>query len=320
MAKAGWGIAVLCKPQWVPVFQENPKAKAYGFGQASIPRAEEWLSLGRWLQKQKFSHLLIPHYDQHLFLASAFSGVKQRYAQFGGLLGRLTFHRCLRSGIRQNLRHMADVWLDFAREMGVPCDDGHPELFLATNEIDAVRQRVCERLGPGEYIVVHPFHGGSSCNWPPERYAELVKLLRRSTSYRIIITGSREEGKRWFHLGLHQDMKGDNMVWMSCGDLTLRELFAVVYSAEFIVCSSTGVLHVASALKVPAVSLFCPHPTVGPELWTSFSDGSRVVSPNRLSCSRFLSNSKKMDCHFREGMTLEDVFNQIKCLITSKKT
>lgn len=306
LAQAGWKVDVLCKAPWRPVFDQSPHATAYGFGEEGVPPATEPRALAAWLRPRGYSHLLVPYRESNLLKASFFSGVPSRWAQFGRFIARLYLHRTLPSGIYQKPRHMADVWLDFARAQGISVDDGHPELFLCQAEKDLMREKISFRLGTSDYFVVHPFHGRSSCNWPLEKYEALIDLLAGQSGQVVVVTGSAQERpllepfmKKWNNLP----------VWVSCGEVSLREFFAIIGGAKTLVCSSTGALHISSALNVPSVSLFCPHPTVSPVLWGSFSDHHQTVSPSKAACPRFANPDIKacLDCGFSSYPTAGDI-------------
>ncbi len=309
LALAGWNVDVICKASWRPVFDHSPHARAFGFGVDGVPDAHDSRALGSWLRSQAYSHLIIPHKDKSLLWASFKSGVPQRWAQFGGWPARLSLHHCLPSRIHQNPRHLADIWMDFARRQGVSVDDGHPEIFLSQEERNSIRHAVDARLGRGDYLVIHPFHGRSSCNWPVEKYVELACRLAAERSARIVLTGSATE--RSALDGFSMQLNNAN-VWLSCGELDLRQFFALIGGAKNLICSSTGALHVSSALNIPSISMFCPHPTVGPALWKSFAPTSEVVSPPPNLCPRFSESLHCQDCGLLARPTITELSSLVK--------
>lgn len=305
LALAGWKVDVICKATWQPVFAHSPHTRAFGLGEDGVPSARDYRSLGSWLRSRHYSHLLIPHEEDKLRWASFFSGVPARWSQFGRWHARLSLHRCIPSNIYRNPRHLADVWLDFARAQGLPVDDGHPELFLTHEERDSSRRLVDSRLGHGYYFVIHPFHGKSSCNWRLEKYVELAARIMAETDARLIITGGAGERSA---LKEFSSVLNDPRIWVSCGELDLRQFFAVIGGAKALICSSTGALHVSSALDVPSLSLFCPHPNVNQVMWRSFQPQSLTISPPQNACPRFTNPAAGCrDCSFPEYPRPDDV-------------
>lgn len=309
LAAAGWMVDIICKPQWQPTLNHSPHATAYGFGEGGIPPVNQTFALAGWLRRRKYSHLLIPHKETALLKASLLSGIRKRWAQLGGIQARLTLHRCIPSRIRSHPRHLADIWMDFARHWQVPVDDGRPELFLNDQERVQSLQSVTHRFGTDAYYVVHPFHGRSSCNWPVQRYVELTLQIVRKTGLPVIITGSKAEREL---LTPFSEIFSHSKIWISCGQLNLREFFSVIGGAKKLLCSSTGALHVASALNVPSISIFCPHPSVGPDLWKSFAIDSKIVSPPRAYCPRFSSSAPSCrDCGLPEWPCVDELLSLI---------
>jgi ADP-heptose:LPS heptosyltransferase len=214
--------------------------------------------------------------------------------------GRFTLHHCLRTGIREKPRHMGDVWQDFAGAMGVPRTSSKPELFLTEEENAKAALRIATEL-PGKLplIIIHPFHGGNTCHPALKDYAEVARLLQKSGRCRILITGVAKERDSWLRVA--GGLQPENL-WVACGELTLRELFAVIGQAHWIVCGGTGTLHVAAALNVPAISILCPHPVINEKVWGNPVPGTVVLSPPPSGCPN-LNGGKLKDCGFRNGPT-----------------
>ena len=68
------------------------------------------------------------------------------------------------------------------------------------------------------------------------------------------------------------------------GQLDVRQLAAVVTTMAVYVCSSTGPLHVASAVGTATVSPFCPPPPLNATIWGNMGAPSRVIEPE--NCPR----------------------------------
>lgn len=284
LVSAGHQVDICCKASWQPVFECAPNTKAFGFGHNEVPHADSTLLLSRWISARKYDHLLIPYRDSALLLASLLSGVRFRWAQMAGVQGLFTLHHGLRSDIKRNPRHMADVWLDFARALKIEVDNGKPELFITSAEQKAIELRISEKLKHPDYLVIHPFHGRSSCNWHIKEYVKLARSLSEKLNLPIVFTGLYRER---LELEQYTSELREVSYWNSCGELELREFFSLIAGSRLVICSSTGALHISSALNVPSVSLFCPHPFVGPELWRSYSRNSITLSPPPAACPRF---------------------------------
>ncbi len=91
--------------------------------------------------------------------------------------------------------------------------------------------------------------------WPPESFALLGKrLLSYDPGIRIIITGSNQEKKLCSSVVA---AIGQNALSVA-GELTLRQMGALIEAMDILVTNDTGAMHMAVALKTKTVSLFCP--------------------------------------------------------------
>ncbi len=191
------------------------------------------------------------------------------------------------------LRHEADYCLDLGRKIGVQVDDLTTEIFLTDEERELVR-RVLKDAGAQEddfLLGIHPESGGSSPNWTVQRYAELSqKLLSRGpVKLRIVITGERQEAAF---------PRSERIIDLR-QRLTVRQLVSVIAQFRCLFSSSTGPMHIAAALKVPTVSMFCPLPACSPQLWGPKGNQARVIQPPEGYCQGRCPGDPKV-CEFEE--------------------
>jgi len=279
-------------------------------GQGMRSRA---LGIRRWIIGEAVDLVFLPVAKKEFLLAATLAG-KKRYVTSGRVLGRLLGFRCLRSGLVERPRHYADVMLDFARALEIP----ESELIIAPKLVvsSPARETVLRMLGakiPGDRkcVLVHPFHGNKSCHPTAEIYRQLIEKLLREDRVSVVMTGSAGEGKQFFaeQGGIHSPY-----FWDSTGELDLEELFALVEACAVVVCGSTGVLHIASALKTPTVSAFCPHPAVGPAMWHSFAEHQEVLCPDIGTCERTLG-SQDLNCRMPHGPGYTEIFEKIRLFV-----
>lgn len=308
LGAAGWRVTVMGKRAWAGVWVNHPHADYQAEEDICPEFPKGWFTISRWLRKVKPTHILVPYYHRELLRASFFSGCKNRYSQMCRWEGRLTLHRPLRAGILETPRHMADVWQDFVEVVGVSRTSTKPELFLTAEERANANRRIAEKI-PGNLplVIIHPFHGGSSCHPAMKDYVEVARSLQKSGRCRMIVTGVAKEKDVWQQAAA--GLMPENL-WVSCGELSLRELFAVVGAAQRVVCGSTGLLHIASALDVPAVSIFCPHPAVNDTLWGNPVPGTVVLSPKSSACPR-VNGDKVSNCGLRNGPAPSEITDAV---------
>jgi ADP-heptose:LPS heptosyltransferase len=310
-------VTVVGPDELAPVWNNNPFTDYVGLQTICGDWPRGWLRLSGWLKEHLFTALFIPHHSRRLFVASFLSGIGQRYCQMGRIAGRLTLHRCLRTRLDTNPRHVVEALLDFPTHLGVPRQTLRPELFVSEEEMQGTRNLLRHHL-PGDepLIVIHPFSRGSSCNLPIEEYVAVVRALRQTTCCRIVVTGTGSEADQWVRVAKDLTAGG---VWNACGKLSLRQLFAVIANARVIVVASTGPLQAASALGITSVSPFCPHPWVAPKLWGSFAAGSVELAAPVESCPRYRHRNAG-NCGFPNGPRSADIVEAVLKLIDLNRT
>lgn len=123
-------------------------------------------------------------------------------------------------------------------------DRAHTERFLSEQGV-SMRDRL---------VVLTPFTTWPTKCWPAERYAALGDALVRRHGCRIVVIGSGKE--REAIQALAAQMQESPVV--AAGDLTFRQMAALVDRAALLVSGDTGPMHVATALQTPQVALFGP--------------------------------------------------------------
>ena len=104
--------------------------------------------------------------------------------------------------------------------------------------------------------VVHPGAASPARRWPAERWAAVARA-EREAGRRVIVTGSAPERLLAETVaGAAGLPKGDVLA----GRTSLLELAAVIAGAGLLLCSDTGVAHLATAFGTPSVVLFGPTP------------------------------------------------------------
>jgi ADP-heptose:LPS heptosyltransferase len=174
-------------------------------------------------------------------------------------------------------RHEADYNLDLVRALDVPAEVRPPHLRLepasqtwAGEYVRGLGLKPADRL-----IILHPGSRGSAGNWPPKYYGRLAQILGEAGDLRVLLTGSQAE----------QDLL--RLVAAQCeilpGRLTdavdLPCFAALLARAAVFVSSSTGPMHIASALEVPTVSLFPSGGVTGPVRWRPLGSRHVVLTP-----------------------------------------
>jgi ADP-heptose:LPS heptosyltransferase len=297
-ARAGHEVHILVREGCATVFAGNPDVTTHIIERVAPGFPGRWWQLGAWMRRQRFEMILLPYAKPpQLLLASAMSGAKRRIAMWGGLLGRLTLHQCLRSGMASGTRHFSEIPLDCAAAAGFPADGLKPDFYLTAGEIAAARADLAARF-PGLAIVgIHPGCAGNTCNLGPEIYGQLAELLLEHPGLAVVSTGITAESPlfaKWPAAVLSHPR-----FYNACGQWSLRQLAAHVANYATMVVPSTGPLHIAAAYAIPTVTAFCNYPSVSATVWGNLTPGSVVVSPPAEFCERRRAVAKSLHCDFQ---------------------
>jgi ADP-heptose:LPS heptosyltransferase len=200
------------------------------------------------------------------------------------------------------LRSEADYCLDLGRAIGARDDGLTTEVFLSDAE-RAAGARLLADAGIGEDSVavgIHPGSGGSAPNWPPEVWTELAGTLLEDPRVHVVLTGGPAERP------LAAPFADLPRVTDLVGRLDLRATMGVLARLHVLVSSSTGTMHLAAALGVPTVALFCPLPACHPDLWGPRGNRAENLLPPPGWCGTGCPGDPKA-CTLRGGIAPAEV-------------
>jgi ADP-heptose:LPS heptosyltransferase len=133
--------------------------------------------------------------------------------------------------------------------------DAIPNYYGMSSWVQDLSERLQGFLHPTKFnLILHPQSQGSAPEWPLTHYEELLELLP-ADRFHIIITGTEKEAEQCEDF-LH--IAEDWGAVVCAGQTSLDELVTLIAHADGLVASSTGPLHVASALGRNALGLFAP--------------------------------------------------------------
>ena len=118
-------------------------------------------------------------------------------------------------------------------------------------------------------LVIHPGSGGDWKRWPVERFAEVIRALRRDRALEIVVhqgPADAEPAQRLLAL-----LEGDAVVLL---EPDLPRLAAVLGGARAYLGGDSGVSHLAAAVGTPSVLLF---PPATRRRWTPWSPTAMAI-------------------------------------------
>jgi ADP-heptose:LPS heptosyltransferase len=257
------------------------------FRQGSAPAASVATTSGHPLLRHCNGSMSGVHIDAAVFLkpfrrlmtAAWLARVPLRvgtgYRWYSFLLNRRVYeHR------RDFSRHESAYNLGLLRGLGLSPGEVTPPRLVVTSEERAWARRFTGDT-PGLQVLVHPC-GFSSRLWKLIHFRELVLRLAEQGCH-VLLTGTAAERDKFRAEAQVTTWPPGVMDLM--GELTLRQLMAVVAESHVVVSLATGPMHVAAALGVPTVSIFDPRRNNSPTRWQPLGTGV-VLRPDVPTCEK----------------------------------
>lgn len=132
----------------------------------------------------------------------------------------------------------------YGRAVGAP--QAKPKIILSEERLSLWKKRLGD-----DYICIAPGARYEKKRYP---YFDRVVQILLNAGYRVVLVGDSKDRE------LSSDWGGINL----CGELSLTDTAAVIKNAKVFIGNDSGLLHVARAVKTPAVQIYGgTHPTLG---------------------------------------------------------
>jgi ADP-heptose:LPS heptosyltransferase len=308
-------VAALVSPYTSALLEGNPYIDSVI---TYDPAKENFWEKVKEIRKFKFDTALLLLPTKSLAYRLFLAGIPYRVGVGHILYEVITFMHGVSRKKYIPLRHESDYMLDLARKIGAKKTWTKPEVFLSENEKDTARQFLEQKGFDVDRPVagIHPGSGHSSPNWRPEAYSELSNMLVKN-DVQVLVTGAGHEKdlERFFSESSGRNLK------TTFGELSLRELVAVISQMSLFVSSSTGPMHIASAVGTPTVSMFCPLTACSPKLWGPIGNVSKVILPPDNFCQAKCPGDPHV-CTYGDGsngITAREVFDAVMQMIGNSR-
>ena len=307
-------IAVMVHPSNVPLLENNPHITEIltdSPEQINSGRKVFWKQVGH-LRALKFDVALMPFPRERHAWMMFLAGIPTRIGVGKKLYQMITFTKSVSRHKYIPLRHEADYMLDMGLRIGATSRDTKPEVFLTKDEKERAHQHFL-LLGISfnkPVIGINPISRGSSPSWKPEKYFQLIErlLLRFSV---VINLGPHEIQQRTFFESLEHN--GAVILIQP-----LREHMASISQLDLLISSSTGSMHIAAALGIPTVSLFCPLTACSPQLWGPLGNRSEVIMPKQDYCQTRCPGDPKI-CPL-DDIEIPPVIDRVETILRDQKS
>jgi heptosyltransferase III len=186
---------------------------------------------------------------------------------------------------RSTPRHLVECNLDGLRRIGMQPTSAEKALVLVPGDA-ATRSALTllEQRGvqPRRFVHLHPGSRWLFKCWSAERYAQFADRLSEG-GWRIVITGAPDSSERSLVDAIVAQTALStraNLVDLT-GQLSLRELAAVIGQARIFVGVDSAPMHIAAAMQTPVIALFGPS---GEFEWGPWAVPHRIITSMDHPC------------------------------------
>jgi len=289
-------IDVLTTANAAPLLDYMPgvrKGIVYDLPRKRLALAEH-RTLAARLRAEHYGRVLVMPRTWKSALAPYLAGIPMRTGFFGE--ARLGLINDLRWGERR-LARMVDRCAVLALDRGEPRSEKWPlpQLVVPAAELAAWRQRQNGGSDGRPAVALAPGAVGPAKRWPSGYYADLARRLA-AEGCRVWVVGGPTE----------TELAGEIVAAdpVNLRDLTGRDLRNAIFAlaaAQAAVSNDSGLLHVAAALRTPAIGIFGP---TSPWHWAPLNPLAAVIeTTGELSCRP----CHKPVCRFGHHRCMRDI-------------
>jgi ADP-heptose:LPS heptosyltransferase len=237
----GVRIHYAVKKEYAQVLAGNPYIDQFHFLDGSL------FSLIREIRREKFTYVADLHANLRSRMLTFFLG---RFIRINRLK-KLNLRKWLLVNFKQNHMprvHIVDRYLNVVMPLGVAYDGRGLDFFISENEETALMNILPASFGQ-EYVCLVPGAKFATKSIPAAKAAEIVQNLKRP----VVILGGHAEVSAAEEI--LRGSKHPNALNL-CGKLTLGQSAAALRHAHSVITADTGLMHIASALGRPIVSVW----------------------------------------------------------------
>lgn len=175
-------------------------------------------------------------------------------------------------------QHEVQNFLDCLRVLDIPVQSDALELW-PSSENDAQAGKLFSDAGWKKddlKIVIHAAASLPAKQWPLDRFAAVMKILKERYNAHFIYTGASADAALYQEIERLGPFKGMNL----CGKTGLYANLSFYRAAHLFFGVDSGPMHMAAAVGVPVVALFGP---TDERKWGPWGSGHIVIT-RRLSC------------------------------------
>ena len=232
--------------------------------------------------KQIKADIFIALYSDNQVLKLAWkSGAKYRVGPLSKPLSFLVYNYGIKQKRSESIKNEAEYNLDLVKHL-------NEELFnrqkITIDKLQYGRtnhNKALEFLNENNiynYILIHPFSGGSTKNFTVDEYVRVIKGINyENKNLQIVVTSSLDDKAQAERIA-----KECSNVYVFTTS-SILELAAVIDKCKVYIGASTGPSHIAGNLCKPSVCIYPNYPTLSPTRWGLYGNDERTtyIIPDR---------------------------------------
>ena len=241
-------ITLLVRSEYVPLFAHNPRiARVIGWDGGSPLR---WIT--RDLRTVPWTHRLDLHGSFRSFLVRRLVGGRWHGYPKRRLARAIQVR--FKKDTYQDRRHVVERYFDAAPGLGLTPDDQPPEVFVPMEAASAA-DRFLRESGVADRTLVALVPGAAhfTKRWPEHHWVALTEMLS-AKGLGILVLGGKDESDVGDRLAAIAGRRGAS----AAGKFDLAGTAALLKRARVAVAGDTGVMHLATAVQTPVVTLLGP--------------------------------------------------------------
>ncbi|NOX19290.1 MAG: glycosyltransferase family 9 protein [Chlorobi bacterium] len=264
-------IAVLVREYTESIFVNNPYVDEI-LTLAPLKTKGFWNAV-KTIRKYRFTDALMLLPNEWINYLLFFAGIKTRVGVGRKFYQTITFTKEVSRNKYIPLRHEADYCMDLARAIGVETFNIKTEIHFSDDEKKQIEKLKKEYAPNGEKIIaVHTDDGGSSPNISAAEYKKLIGELLELKNVKVALTTFKPPEK----------LKEIPGVLYLAKDK--RQFLIDIAAFDLLISSSTGPSHVAAAVGVKTLTLFCRLSANSPQLWSPVGNDAYYILPEEKYC------------------------------------
>ena len=255
------------------------------------------------IRQKKFDLVINLHKNERASFIAALSGAK-KIVGYSTLGSGLLFDKVIEN--RKRSKHQVHAHFDVLKEtLGITTFDDHGIEMWLDEEAEASAAAIWSQTFPEARPVIGLNIGASwpTKRWPKEYFAELADRLVDHGFAIAYFGGSMDVDIVDEAISLMKHRDNPHVVKLT-GKVTLMELAALLKKCAVFVTNDSGPMHIATAMRVPLVSMFGASPVQGFWPYNNIS----VVLKTPLTCHPCYKHSCRLgglECMY--AITVDEV-------------